>query len=409
MSSKIKDWLTGDGGEPLSGLLWIKGKPGSGKSVMIKDAYRRLTEDETRAFPPSTSSSAPHFSWTTTTEGTLGPVFLWAVLVVDDVRLLDEGRKIEYVHKHLVGLPKKLHDLYADILDPLTEEENELAMQLFYWAILTTKPLRLRGWRHIMPFIKRPVLLSLRKWRLSDELTEDDEQPIKQIRYVSRGLVEVRFRVDETADDALECTSTRAQAGSLSLGTGETRVVQVIHESVREFFPRGARTGSSLSFARTGHSPVHRPDTSSITDERRHILEDDPALLSYVTCELFSHAQLAEKCSAEMAPFTRRMTIQPEGGLNSSDSPKDEPPGPVRRRGPGKIPDYFRDSSKPNSARRAPLCSPTGTASIRAASLPTVAENATLGRLKHRHAASRRIDLGPATLSSGGPTRLARS
>lgn len=110
---------------------------------------------------------------------------------MDDVLgLWDEGRKIEYVHKHLVGLPKKPHDLYADILDPLTEEENELAMQLFYWAILTTKPLRLRGWRHIMSFIKRPVLLSLRKWRLSDELTEDDEQLIKQIRYVSRGLVE---------------------------------------------------------------------------------------------------------------------------------------------------------------------------------------------------------------------------
>lgn len=51
-SYKIKDWLTVDGGEPLSGLRWIKSKPGSGKSVLMKDAYRCPTEDEARSVMP---------------------------------------------------------------------------------------------------------------------------------------------------------------------------------------------------------------------------------------------------------------------------------------------------------------------------------------------------------------------
>ena len=47
--------------------------------------------------------------------------------------------------------------------------------------------------------------------------------------------------------------------------------------------------------------------TSSSTNEQTHVLEDYPALLSYATCELFSHAQLAEKCGADPIPIVRQM------------------------------------------------------------------------------------------------------
>lgn len=183
-------------------------------------------------------------------------VFLWAALVVDDVlRMWDEGRNIKYLLKHLKKLLEQLDDLFTDILDSLSEEENELAMRLFYWAILNTKPLRLREWHLVMAFIKKPAPLSLQEWRASDEFTEYDEQLIKQVRNVSRGLVEVRSTAaDETGNDAAEATSTRAGAGSLSLGSGETRVVQDIHESVREFFLNGARMGAS--FEKAGHVSI---------------------------------------------------------------------------------------------------------------------------------------------------------
>lgn len=167
-------------------------------------------------------------------------VFLWVVLVMDDVlRDWDDGKDIEYLIRRVENVPGALQTLFADIFSNLSSEKVQLTVRLFQWAILATKPLRLHEWHHIMAFIGEPTPSSLGEWRRSDNFTRNDAQLERQIRSVSRGLVEVTtIKSDESQGMGIEKMSLRAGAGSLNLEYGDTRIVQVIHESVRDFFLR---------------------------------------------------------------------------------------------------------------------------------------------------------------------------
>lgn len=162
-------------------------------------------------------------------------VFLWAVLVVNDLlKHWDGGRGVQFLREMLQSVPNELDNLFSNILWSMKPETVQATMSLFQWAILATKPLRLHEWHHIMAFIHQPSLASLKEWRTSVHFIQDDEQLERQIRTLSLGLLEVQTVVDseQSFDEASIC----AGAGSLTLGGGESRIVQVIHESVRDFF-----------------------------------------------------------------------------------------------------------------------------------------------------------------------------
>ncbi|KAM7184000.1 hypothetical protein V8F20_012399, partial [Naviculisporaceae sp. PSN 640] len=168
-------------------------------------------------------------------------VFLWVVLVVDEmVRQSDEGNDISYLLNHVDVLPAELEALYASTISAIPQNTKSLALRLFTWAVLAQKPLRLHEWHHILAFIKEPAPPSLRAWRMSDTFTRNDDQLEKQIRNISRGLVEVKrphiAGGARSQDLEVQSISMCAGAGSLNLEHGESRVVQVIHESVRGFF-----------------------------------------------------------------------------------------------------------------------------------------------------------------------------
>lgn len=166
-------------------------------------------------------------------------VFLWVVLVVEELLgKWDDGKSLRYLQKQLDVIPEELAALFFQMFGSLDSEGRPIAVRLFQWAILAVKPLRLHEWHHILAFIRQPTPTSLREWRLSDDFTKDDDQLERQIKSISRGLIEVRARVDEPQGVGFETMSVRAGAGSLDPEQGETRIVQVIHESVRDFFLR---------------------------------------------------------------------------------------------------------------------------------------------------------------------------
>ncbi|KAF4448059.1 hypothetical protein F53441_8490 [Fusarium austroafricanum] len=168
-------------------------------------------------------------------------VFLWVVLVLDDLlQSLDEGKNIEYLTKRLGNLPQALETLFSQMFTCLSPEKRKITVRLFQWATLSTKPLRLYEWHHIMGFIRNPTPASLAEWRASEYFTANEDQLEKQIRSISLGLVEVtRARVDAPHHTGSEVFAVDVGAGSLNLDVGESRFVQVIHESVRDFFLRG--------------------------------------------------------------------------------------------------------------------------------------------------------------------------
>ena len=164
-------------------------------------------------------------------------IFLWVVLVVDMLlKDLDEGKNERHLEGRLSKVPLALQGLFREMLSQ-TQEDRETTLRFFQWVVLAGE-LRLREWHHILPYLRRPTPHSLQECRESAYFTETDEQLEKQIRHISMGLVEVTAKAqpgpwEGTGSDDY---SIAAGAGSLDLETGETRIVRLIHESVRQFF-----------------------------------------------------------------------------------------------------------------------------------------------------------------------------
>lgn len=169
-----------------------------------------------------------------------GGVFLWVSLVVQDIlQKNDEGKGLRFLLKHLDSVPRELEDLFYQMLT--TGPLSTMVVRMFQWALLSTKQLRLHEWHHILAFIGDDPPSSLHQWRQSEFYTETDEQLEKRISHLSRGLLgfNIRSSSEDSHESADESMSDRAGAGSLDLNAGDTRVIQVIHESVRQYFIEG--------------------------------------------------------------------------------------------------------------------------------------------------------------------------
>ncbi|KAI6756124.1 hypothetical protein HG530_011860 [Fusarium avenaceum] len=95
------------------------------------------------------------------------------------------------------------------------------------------RPLRLDEWHHVLAFVKHPRPTSLRAWRRSNTYTENDEQLEREIKLLSRGLLEVS---NSQCSDTNDASSIDAGAGSLDQEQGSARIVRFTHPSVYDFF-----------------------------------------------------------------------------------------------------------------------------------------------------------------------------
>ncbi|KAG7289892.1 hypothetical protein NEMBOFW57_006269 [Staphylotrichum longicolle] len=195
-------------------------------------------------------------------------IFLWVALVVEDVlKKWDDGESLESLLRGLDGVPVELEALFLSLLRDVEPSLRPLTLELFQWAVLATRPLRLYEWQHILGFANscppdtgKP---SLEAWRRSDRYVGNYDQLAKRIRKISKGLLEM---VSITGDRALSSSgssSIHPGAGSLELHQGENRTIQVIHESVREFLLSGGASALldkeiGSSFSAQGHISIMR-------------------------------------------------------------------------------------------------------------------------------------------------------
>ncbi|RDW79149.1 uncharacterized protein DSM5745_06001 [Aspergillus mulundensis] len=179
-------------------------------------------------------------------------VFLWVVLVVDTVlKDHDDGKNLKYLERRLRETPLALEKLFEQLLITVDSHDLDLTKKLFSWVVYAVKPLRLLEWHHILAWIRDEPPKSLKEWRKSSDYTETAWQLERQLQRISRGLVGINAQETESALD--DRNSMCGDAGSLNSQEGETRTVQVIHGSVREFFLSGRgfevlnRSGSCTS------------------------------------------------------------------------------------------------------------------------------------------------------------------
>ncbi|KAK4455149.1 hypothetical protein QBC34DRAFT_108469 [Podospora aff. communis PSN243] len=178
-------------------------------------------------------------------------VFLWAVLVVDGlIEKWEQGEGLQVLINHLDQLPAQLSDLFHKLFGAIPQSSNDFIWRMFSWAALSARPLRLHEWHHVLAFTRQPAPRSLREWQESNDFTETDAQLERRVRSLSRGLLEVTSTALEPFDDdSGDSASAFAGAGSFLLHHGETRVIQLIHGSVCQFFltrfsPLGTPVGS---------------------------------------------------------------------------------------------------------------------------------------------------------------------
>ncbi|KAL6354179.1 hypothetical protein LRP88_12513 [Fusarium phalaenopsidis] len=244
-----------------------------------------------------------------------GGIFLWVTLTMDSLLVkYDQGKSLELLLQHIDSMPWELESLFTEMVTSISPELRMVALRAFQWALMSTTPLRLHQWHHVLAFSKMPVPKSLKEWRKSVNYTESESQLEREIKAVSGGLLEVSAaRSDETPLDGEEYLSIRAGAGSLDLEQGETRIVQVIHQSVREFFLDGG------GFRLLDSSAALNPTSSC------HITIA-MTCLDYICISELDDLVAARRSSREQeaasVPF--RVTLEKPGGASSVNN-EDEP------------------------------------------------------------------------------------
>lgn len=161
-------------------------------------------------------------------------VFLWVVLVVDRILTkYDHGFNLRNLLHAIEDIPTGLRELYIKSFSSSGDTEKRVALCVFQWIVAARRPLRLDEWHHVLAFVKHPRPTSLRAWRRSNTYTENDEQLEREIKLLSRGLLEVS---NSQCSDANDASSIDAGAGSLDQEQGSARIVRFTHPSVYDFF-----------------------------------------------------------------------------------------------------------------------------------------------------------------------------
>lgn len=139
-------------------------------------------------------------------------VFLWAFLIVPDVLYLESrGENWKKIKRQIENTPQDLTELYRCLLKKVETDPN--AFRLIKWICFSMEPLTLNELRWAM--IVDP---------------EYSDQPASLRRY------------EDTEDFATDCEMMEKKLNALSCGLAEaipsSRVVQFIHQSVKDFFVR---------------------------------------------------------------------------------------------------------------------------------------------------------------------------
>ncbi|RYC80571.1 hypothetical protein BFJ63_vAg16545, partial [Fusarium oxysporum f. sp. narcissi] len=135
-------------------------------------------------------------------------VFIWAYLVVDRILgLNNEGEGLRRIKKEIYSIPPELDDLYHDLIRNM--DEKPASLKLIQWICFAVQPLSLDELRWAMIIDADCPYKSLQECKNTEDYISDSERMKRRVQTLSRGLAEV---------------------------TSDAKVVQFIHQSVKDFF-----------------------------------------------------------------------------------------------------------------------------------------------------------------------------
>ncbi|KAJ4175645.1 hypothetical protein NW767_015718, partial [Fusarium falciforme] len=133
-------------------------------------------------------------------------VFMWAWLMVKQVLDLErKGAGLKKIEAEIRSVPQELDTLYRKLIRAMSPD----SLKLMQWICFATRPLSLDELRWALVIEADCPHQSLYECQSAGDYTSDDERMQRRVQTLSRGLAEV---------------------------TSDGKVVQFIHQSVKDFF-----------------------------------------------------------------------------------------------------------------------------------------------------------------------------
>ena len=121
--------------------------------------------------------------------------FQWAVLVTALVNDGDAiGMKVEELHRMITSMPQALDQLYTGILSGVTKSGEHRMIKLFQWDLFAERPLSTQELRDALATDKDMTSTTVSEIRHHESWTGTLVQFERQVKHISRGLVEFRTR-----------------------------------------------------------------------------------------------------------------------------------------------------------------------------------------------------------------------
>jgi hypothetical protein len=138
-------------------------------------------------------------------------IFMWARLAVDQALDLDgEGVRVKEIENRISSIPPELDELYLGLVRSM--DKTPASLKLIQWICFATRPLSLDELRWAMIADVDCGHKSLQQCEDANDYACDSNAMEKRLKTLSRGIAEA------------------------VPSSGTTRVVQFIHQSVRDFF-----------------------------------------------------------------------------------------------------------------------------------------------------------------------------
>ncbi|KAJ4200308.1 hypothetical protein NW759_015885 [Fusarium solani] len=135
-------------------------------------------------------------------------VFIWAYLVVEQILDLDNGGVgLKKIEDEIYSIPPDLDDLYHDLIRNV--DERAASLKLIQWICFAVRPLSLDELRWAMIVDADCSHKSLQECKSTKDYISDNGRMKRRVQTLSSGLAEV---------------------------TSDAKVVQFIHQSVKDFF-----------------------------------------------------------------------------------------------------------------------------------------------------------------------------
>lgn len=214
-------------------------------------------------------------------------VFMWASLLVDKILQLDrEGYGLTKIEAEIRSTPPDLNSMYLGLVRDMAERPTSL--KLFQWICFATRPLSLDElrWALITDTHHKSPIKSLKQVQGLQDYIHDGERMERRLKTISCGLVE-------------------------TVPSSNSRVVQFIHQSVRDFFVEeglavlddslDASKSDANSTIGTAHYQISRTciryiamEEIAVSAPEREALISQFPLLHYAVSSWISHAKESE-------------------------------------------------------------------------------------------------------------------